>query len=166
MDKENKRIEKIRKLMAAGTGLVCIHFAVAPPPGKDSDFLKWTGGYYEKGYSKNPHNEVEVAPGAPDHALCRGWKPFTTRDEYYYKIRFDPNEKGLIPVMTTMLPKDKPNREVIAWAIQRKDGGRGFGFTGGHFHRNWRIEDCRKMILNAIWWTAGVEIPAGGVPCK
>lgn len=166
MDKEGKRLEKIRKLMASGTGLVCIHFAVAPPAGKESDFLKWTGGYYARNYSKNPHNEVEVRPGAPKHPLCRGWKPFTTRDEYYYNIRFGPDAKSVIPVMTTMLPKNKPNREVIAWAIQRPDGGRGFGFTGGHFHRNWMIEDCRKMILNAIWWTAGIEIPPEGVPCK
>ena len=166
MDKEKKRVEKIRKLMAAGTGLVCIHYAVSPPLGNDSDFLEWIGGYYEKNYSQNPHNNVEVTPGAPKHPLCRGWKPFTTTDEYYYKIRFRKDDKRLIPVMTTMLPKNKPEREVIAWAVQRKDGGRGFGFTGGHFHRNWLIEDCRKMILNAIWWTAGIEIPPEGVPCR
>jgi type 1 glutamine amidotransferase len=164
MDKEKKRVGKIRKLMAAGCGLVCIHYAVCPPLGEDSTFLKWIGGYYEKNYSQNPHNNVEVTPGAPKHPLCRGWKPFTTTDEYYYKIRFEPDNKALIPVMTTMLPKKKPNREVIAWAVERADGGRGFGFTGGHFHRNWAIEDCRKMLLNAIWWTAKIEIPADGVP--
>ncbi|MDP6633895.1 MAG: ThuA domain-containing protein [Phycisphaerae bacterium] len=166
MDKEKKRVAKIRKLMDAGVGLVCIHYAVCPPLGNDSDFLKWVGGYYEKNYSQNPHNTVEVVPGSPDHPLCRGWKPFTTRDEYYYKIRFAKDDKRLIPVMTTMLPKKKPQKEVIAWAVERKDGGRGFGFTGGHFHKNWAIEDCRKMILNAIWWTAKVEVPAGGVPCR
>ena len=166
MDKEKKRVAKIRKLIDAGVGLVCIHYAVCPPLGEDDTFLKWVGGYYEKDYSKNPHNEVEVAPGSPKHPLCRGWKPFTTRDEYYYKIRFGKDDKRLIPVMTTMLPKNKPEREVIAWAVQRADGGRGFGFTGGHFHRNWAIEDCRKMILNAIWWTAKIEIPADGVPCR
>jgi|GEM_PF-634177 len=166
MDKEKKRVEKIRKLMARGCGLVCIHYAVCPPLGNDSDFLKWIGGYYEKNYSQNPHNNVEVTPGAPKHPLCRGWKPFTTTEEYYYKIRFGKDDKRLIPVMTTMLPKNKPQREVIAWAVQRADGGRGFGFTGGHFHRTWAIEDARKMILNAIWWTARIEIPPDGVPCR
>jgi len=166
MDKDKKRVEKIRKLMARGVGLACIHYAVCPPLGNDPDFLKWVGGYYEKDYSQNPHNTVEVKPGSPDHPLCRGWKPFTTRDEYYYKIRFAKDDKRLIPVMTTMLPLKKPNREVIAWAVEREDGGRGFGFTGGHFHKNWEIEDCRKMILNAIWWTAKIEVPSGGVPCR
>jgi len=166
MDKKKTRVAKIRKLMDAGVGLVCIHYAVCPPLGEDETFMKWVGGYYEKDYSQNPHNKVEVTPASPKHPLCRGWKPFTTSDEYYYKIRFGKDDKRLIPVMATMLPKNKPQREVIAWAVERKDGGRGFGFTGGHFHRNWAIEDARKMILNAIWWTAKLEVPKDGVPCK
>jgi len=159
------KVEKIAKLMERGVGLINLHYAVAPPKGADSQFLEWIGGYYERGYSKNPHNRVEVTPGAPKHPLCRGWKAFTTNDEYYYQIRFRKDDKRLVPVMTTMLPKNKPQREIIAWAVERKDGGRGFGFTGGHFHKNWEIEDFRKMVLNAIWWTAKIEIPQGGVPC-
>jgi len=166
MDKEKKRVEKVRTLINAGVGLVCIHYAVCPPLGEDETFQKWIGGFYEKNYSQNPHNNVEVRPGSPDHPLCRGWKPFTTNDEYYNKIRFGKDDKRLIPVMTTMLPRKNPQKEVIAWAVERKDGGRGFGYTGGHFHKNWAIEDSRKMILNAIWWTAKIEVPSGGVPCK
>ncbi|MCX6917466.1 MAG: hypothetical protein NT167_31270, partial [Verrucomicrobia bacterium] len=45
-------------------------------------------------------------------------------------------------------------------------GGRGFGFTGGHFHRNWANDNYRKVVLNAILWTAKVEVPANGVECK
>ena len=48
------------------------------------------------------------------------------------------------------------------WAIERPDGGRGFGFTGGHFHKNWGNENFRKVVLNAILWTAKVEVPAEG----
>jgi len=43
----------------------------------------------------------------------------------------------LTPILTTMLPKDAPVVETVGWVIERKDGGRGFGFTGGHFHTNW-----------------------------
>jgi hypothetical protein len=49
------------------------------------------------------------------------------------------------------------------WLAERSDGGRGFGFTGGHFHLNWKNDDQRKVVLNAILWIAQVEIPAGGV---
>jgi hypothetical protein len=51
----------------------------------------------------------------------------------------------------------------MAWAIERPDGGRGFGFTGGHNHVNWGNEDFRKLVLNALLWTAKVEVPPDGV---
>lgn len=49
------------------------------------------------------------------------------------------------------------------WAVERADNGRGFGFTGGHFHKNWGNADFRKTILNALLWVSKVEVPAGGV---
>src|SRR5213076_184154 len=56
--------------------------------------------------------------------------------------------------------------EVLAWAYERPDGGRGFGFTGAHFHKNWGNESFRKVVLNAILWMAKVEVPANGVECS
>jgi type 1 glutamine amidotransferase len=56
--------------------------------------------------------------------------------------------------------------QVVAWACERPDGGRGFGFTGGHYHKNWGNDDVRKLVLNAILWTAKVEVPVTGVDCK
>ncbi len=159
-----ERLAAVRQLMAGGTGLMCLHFAVAPPKGTEEEFLTWTGGYYENGYSKNPINEVETSPASPDHPICRGWKAFTAKDEYYYRIRFKADDKRLAPIMTAKLPKDKPKSETLAWAVQRKGGGRGFGFTGGHFHANWKIKPFRTMVLNAIVWTAGMEVPKDGVP--
>ena len=157
------RLEKIRGLMARGVGLVLIHYAVMPPRGAEADFLAWTGGYYQSGYSKNPLNTVKVSPATPSHPICRGWKAFTARDEFYYRIRFGAGDGRVAAIMTAGLPGNKPNREVLAWAVQRADGGRGFGFTGAHFHRNWRIEPFRKMVLNAIWWTAKMDVPSDGV---
>ena len=49
---------------------------------------------------------------------------------------------------------------------ERPDGGRGFGFTGGHFHWNRGHDQFRKLVLNAIVWTARVEVPEGGVPSR
>src|ERR1039458_6381193 len=34
-----------------------------------------------------------------------------------------------------------------------------------HYHHNWGLEDQRRMVVNAILWTAKVEIPAGGAKC-
>jgi hypothetical protein len=49
------------------------------------------------------------------------------------------------------------------WCTEREDGGRGVGFTGGHFHRNWADENFRKIVLNAMLWITKVEVPEGGV---
>ena len=49
------------------------------------------------------------------------------------------------------------------WAVERKDSGRGVGFTGGHWHRNWAIDDFRRTVLNAIVWVAGGKVPDSGV---
>ena len=31
------------------------------------------------------------------------------------------------------------------------------------FYKNWADEDLRRFILNGIVWSAGLEVPAGGV---
>jgi len=54
----------------------------------------------------------------------------------------------------------------MMWAVERPDGGRGFGFTGGHFHVNWGNDQQRKTILNAFLWLAKAEAPQNGVEPK
>ena len=52
------------------------------------------------------------------------------------------------------------------WSVERPDGGRGFGFTGGHFHKNWGNADFRRTILNALLWVTKMDVPAAGVDSK
>ena len=46
---------------------------------------------------------------------------------------------------------------------EHRAGGRGFGCTGAHYHKNWANDDFRKMMVNALVWTSGLEVPAEGV---
>ena len=57
----------------------------------------------------------------------------------------------------------KGRAEAMLWTVERPDGGRGFGFTGGHYHDNWQDDNFRKVVLNTMTWIAKVEVPAGGV---
>jgi len=57
-------------------------------------------------------------------------------------------------------------KEAVMWAIERPDGGRGFGFTGGHFHHNWMNDSFRKIILNTLCWVSKVDIPNDGVQAE
>ncbi len=54
--------------------------------------------------------------------------------------------------------------EHVAWARVRPDGGRGFGFTGCHYHWNWANRNFRTVVLNAIAWIAKIDVPPAGVP--
>jgi len=163
---QDDRLAKIGALMQKGVGLVCLHYAVELPKDKGgAEFLEWIGGFYDRPYSQNPVNDVAVTQASPQHPISRGWKGFQGRDEWYYKIRFRPGDPRVTPILTTMLPKDTPQREVIAWTVERADGGRGFGFTGAHYHRNWGVPDFRRMVVNAILWSAQVDVPQGGAKC-
>jgi len=179
----NPHLEEVQELMDQGIGLVCIHYAVETPEGTEGDkFLEWIGGYFETHWSVNPHWRAEFE-SMPDHPITRGVPPFKKLDEWYFHMRFAPEMEGVTPVLTAIAPEhtmerpDGPHsgnphvREAVkneepqhvAWAYERGEGGRGFGFTGGHFHRNWQDDDFRKLMLNAIVWAAKVEVPEGGV---
>jgi type 1 glutamine amidotransferase len=182
---QGDRLKTMRRLMDQGVGLACLHYAVEVPKGEPGDtFLDWIGGYYETDFSTNPHWTAEIK-SLPDHPITRGVHPFAIVDEWYYNIRFRPEMKGITPIVVAK-PDDEarlgktssPRRvmphiaaargrdEVLAWAVERPDGGRGFGFTGGHFHKNWGNPDFRTLVLNAILWTAKLEVPSGGVQCN
>ncbi len=179
----NPNLEQVDALTKKGVGVVCIHYAVEVPKGPSGDkFLDWIGGYFEMNWSVNPHWTARFEK-LPVHPITRGVKPFAINDEWYYHMRFRPEMKGVTPILSalagpdTLTRKDGPHsgnpyvRESVAkgemqhvgWASERPDGGRGFGFTGGHDHWNWGHPDFRKTVLNAIVWTAKGEVPAEGV---
>jgi type 1 glutamine amidotransferase len=160
---QGDHLQKIGSLMKKGVGLACLHYAVEVPKDKGgTEFLEWLGGYYETGYSQNPINYVAVKQASPKHPISRGWTTFAGEDEWYFKIRFRPDDPRVTPILTALLPPSEPNREIVSWATQRDDGGRGFGFCGGHFYRNWNNPDLRKVIVNGILWAAKADIPKGG----
>jgi len=171
-----ERMALIQKQMDRGAGWVNIHYAVEYPVKAGAvdvggSVKSWMGGFYERDYSHNPHWDAEVRT-LPKHAITRGVKPFTLRDEWYYGMRFVDDMKGVTPILQALPPDNtrgtkytqsrKGEIETVAWAFDRKDGGRGFGFTGGHFHRNWADPDYRRLVVNALLWTAKVEVPTQG----
>ncbi|MCE6987550.1 ThuA domain-containing protein [Dyadobacter sp. CY323] len=178
-------LNEVDKLMEKGVGMVVLHFALEVP--KETAgvyFKKWIGGYFEINWSVNPSWEASFA-SFPDHPISRGIKPFSIMDEWYYHLRFADDRSKITPILQA-LPADKTlNRpegthssnpavresvlvkkemQTLAWTFARPNGGRGFGFTGGHVHNNWRNDNVRKLVLNAIAWSAKIEIPENGIP--
>lgn len=172
---QGDRLDRMASLMERGVGWVNLHYAVDYLPKHGQKVIGWMGGYYEPDYSINPHWDAEIR-SLPKHPITRGVKPFTLRDEWYYNMRFVEDMKNVTPILQA-LPPDNTRRteaaalrkgqiETMAWAYDRPNGGRGFGFTGGHFHRNWANQDFRRIVVNAILWSAKVEIPEGGAPVE
>ena len=179
-----RHLEQVDKLAKNGVGIAFIHYAVELPKGKPGNCaLDWVGGYFETYWSVNPTWEAEFTD-FPRHPVTRGVKPFAIRDEWYYHMRFVENMKNVTPVLTAV-PPDSTRRkgndahsanphvrarmgmpEHLGWAYERPGGGRGFGFTGGHYQINWAHDDFRKIVLNGLVWMAGLDVPAGGVPSE
>ncbi len=176
--------DRIQALVDQGIGVACLHFGVEVEKEQlGPQFLDWIGGYFEIGWSVNPHWEPKFEP-FPDHPIANGVQPFSIRDEWYYHIRFRPQFEDTVAILSAVPPIETLQRErmdaratnptvqravengesqVLAWAYERPNGGRGFGFTGGHFHRNWAQDDFRKLVLNALVWTAKGEVPEQGI---
>jgi hypothetical protein len=187
-----RRMKLIEELAMKGLGIGCMHYAVEVVPSQaGKEFQRWIGGHYEHMFSCNPIWEPTFSR-LPEHPITRGVKPFQVKDEWYFNMRFinqlsgnetATTEAGQFTPILVASPSDdvrdgpyvypagpyphiEANRgraETMMWALERADGGRGFGFTGGHFHDNWGNNEFRKAILNACLWLAKVEVPSAGV---
>jgi len=178
-----ERLKLLDELAAKGVGIGAAHYGVEVPKGDPGlAMLRWTGGYFETFWSVNPHWTANFT-ALPQHPVTRGVKPFAINDEWYFHMRFPPDMKGVTPILSAVAPKETMNRgegphsgnpwvrasvakgepQHLMWTFERDNGGRGFGFTGGHFHRNWADENFRKVVLNALVWIAQGDVPSEGI---
>lgn len=175
-------LQQLDALMKKGVGLGCCHYAVELPAEKGGkEFQEWIGGYYETAFSCNPMWEPDFTT-FPKHPVTRGVKPFKIKDEWYFNMRFRPEMNGITPILIAK-PSDqvrngpyvypqgpyphiqaaKGRDEYMMWVAERPHGGRGFGFTGAHFHLNWGNDNFRKVVLNALLWIAHADVPKNGM---
>jgi hypothetical protein len=174
---QKDRLKLLQKYIDQGAGWVNLHYAVDYEPRHGETVAGWMGGYYDYRISTNPHWDADIR-SLPKHPITRGVTPFTIRDEWYFNMRWVggaadvADARGVTPILQAIPPdgvRGTPDArkylgrlETLAWAYERADGGRGFGFTGGHNHRNWGDENFRRVVVNAILWAARAEVPEGG----
>jgi type 1 glutamine amidotransferase len=180
IQRDHKKI--LNDLASKGVGIGFMHYGVEiPSTNGGPEFLEWIGGYYEDHFSVNPMWSPRYEK-FPDHPIARGVKPFSNRDEWYFNMHWRDDKKGVTPILVAT-PSDEVRKgpyvyprgpyehivkasgreETLMWAYERPNGGRGFGFTGGHTHANWGNPNQRKVVLNALLWVAKAEVPANGV---
>ena len=179
---QGDRIQFINSLIKKGVGIGCAHYGVEVLKGEAGNAMfDWIGGHYEHEYSVNPMWSPNFTT-FPEHPVTRGVKPFALIDEWYFNMRWRPDGRGITPILVAtpsddvrdgpyVYPKgpyphivaQSGRSETMMWVYERPDGGRGFGFTGGHKHVNWANDNFRKVVLNGILWMAGMEVPKDGV---
>jgi hypothetical protein len=175
----------IDALAAKGAGLGFAHYGVEVPVGAPGEAMqRWIGGFYETNFSVNPMWSP-VFDKFPTHPVTRGVTRFSNNDEWYFNMRWAeaPALKSRITPILVAAPgedvrdgpyvsprgpyphiiADKGRAETMMWVMERANGGRSFGFTGGHTHANWGDANQRRIVLNALLWIAKVDVPARGV---
>jgi quercetin dioxygenase-like cupin family protein/type 1 glutamine amidotransferase len=164
----------LQKLMDAGTGLVCLHQASTVPANNDTIPLNNWLGARRNGMFDRTTEEVTLKPFTPEHPISAGVGEFTYRDEFYPTLVFTEGMKNITPILrgeVTPTYGDKKKQEAnppskgehtLAWAYERANG-RGFGFTGAHYLEGLNVPALRQLIVNAIAWTAHIEVPKGGI---
>lgn len=161
---------QFEKAMKGGAGVVALHQASTLPANDTTiDLPRWLGGAR---YGMFDRTEETVLFKPADHPIGNGVGEFLLTDEFYPTIRFLDGKK-ITPILTgTLHPQfrddkamviDKTEVHPVAWAFERDDGGRAFTFTGLHYLAGLDDPALRKLVLNAIFWTAKIEVPRDGV---
>ena len=163
------RRARFARLMDRGVGLVTLHQASTLLPDDTAIPLSdWLGGA-RYGMFDRTYETVGFQP--TDHPISRGVGPFVLHDEFYPTYRF-PSDRKVVPILpgTFHVEIEKGQKipmrvehKAAAWAYERPKGGRGFAFTGLHYLVSLDHPQLRRLLLNAITWTAGFEVPTTGV---
>jgi len=155
-----RRLEALGQLAQRGGGLGALHWGMGTRDARNIDgCVKLFGGCHG-----GPDRKYQVLDAKvfvdPHHPVTRGIEEFRIRDEFYYQLKFVPQPHQLQPLFTTTIDGQP---QTVAWAWEREDGGRSFGFSGGHFHDHWRRPEYRRLLAQAVLWTLQLPIPDQGL---
>ena len=158
-------------LMAKGTGLIALHQASTVPDQTSAvPFADWLGAV-RFGMADRSTEIAPVRISGAASPVANGLKDFNYLDEFYPTVTFSTTTR-VTPILTAKVHiqirnnkpvfEEPPSDHVIAWAAERPNGGRSFGFTGAHYLATFDQPEIRTVLLNAILWTAKRDVPPGG----
>ena len=161
MGADPRRQDALAQLAARGGGLTALHWGmgcreqqfVAP-------FAQLFGACHGGPDRRYKVLDTQLRPDDPTHPITRGLEPIDIHDEFYYRLKRPAGDSQPEPLLTAAIDGQD---ETVSIAWQRPDGGRSFGFTGLHFHDNWRQPFYRRLVTQGVLWTLKLEIPATGV---
>lgn len=162
-----EHVALVQKMADGQTGLVNLHQAVEFTPEFAQQSADWTGGVYNalssRGHWDSVHDQF------PEHPITRGVTPWKINDGWLNRFKFPTELKGITPLVWSgkeaLGSPDGGDKDIVSWTFDRASGGRSFNFSGLDAHSAWELDGMRKLVINGILWSAGIEIPAGGAKC-
>ena len=158
------RLAAFQRLAKRGGGLVVVHWGMGCQQAKYIEkFVNLFGGCH--GGPDRKYKIVNTTPSVvPNkHPVTKGVKPIAVKEEFYYTLKF---VKSTTPVTPLIRANIYGKQHTVAWGWQRPDGGRSFGFSGCHYHENWKHHYYRRLVVQAVLWTAKTSLPKTGLPLK
>ena len=167
------RLAAFRDLAKRGGGLGVLHWGAGTKAAEPiSPFVQLFGACHG-GPDRKFKEFDQVLPQwtNTEHPILRGLKPFAApvREEFYFALKqasksggvtLSDSESEITPLLRI------PSEDVsgtVAWCWERPNQGRSFGFTGLHYHDNWKHASYRRFIAQATLWTLKRDIPEVGL---
>jgi len=140
-------------------GLCCLHWGMGTkPPEPIPVFVNLFGACHGGPQRKYKFLTTRLSFDA-DNPVAKGLESLECEEEYYYRLH--QAQTGFQPLAYAEIDGQQ---ELVGWTWSRPEGGRSFGFSGLHFHKNWEHESVRRMVLQGIVWTLNRPIPDEGFP--
>ncbi|GAB6164532.1 ThuA domain-containing protein [Thermostilla marina] len=148
---KGESLEKIKRYLTSGKPVVGIRTA-------SHAFQNWLeldkevfGGDYQGHFGKTIYPKIETAPGAADHPIVQGFKPYVSKGSLY-------KNPSIAPDTTVLLQGSIPeSTQPVAWTRTYK-GARVFYTSLGH-QDDFRQASFVGMLIRAIYWVCRREIP-------
>lgn len=158
------RLAAFQRLAKRGGGLACLHWGMGTKDAKNIEaFVNLFGGCHGGPDRRYKVVDVQTELPHPKHPIVQGIEPLDIHEEFYFKLK-QPRPGGTLRRLTSLIEVPiEEETHTVAWAFERPDGGRSFGFTGLHFHENWSQESYRRLMTQGLLWTIRQEIPNGGL---
>jgi len=159
LSKDAARLAAFQRLAERKGGLCCLHWGMGTKSAEPiAPFVALFGGCHGGPDRKYQVLETELGPAPGEHPIQQGIAAIKVHDEFYYALKFASDPRP-VPVMQAQIDGEP---QTVAWAWERADGGRSFGFSGLHAHRNWERPEYRRLVLRGVLWSLRKPIPADG----
>jgi type 1 glutamine amidotransferase len=161
LQQDEARLAAFERLAARGGAFVALHWGMGCRDAQYVEkYVKVFGGCHGGPDRKYAVVSATTEIAEPRHPIMTGVASLTLEDEFYYRLKFARPDGSVVPLLRVPIDGEP---QTVAWSWERPDKGRSFGFSGLHFHKNWKHEPYRRMVAQGIVWALKLPIPREGL---